>query len=217
MGHDRRKSSTAITPHAWEAQETVDLVLVTYDKSHILVQISSPVSRDEKVKEILLFEISSLSASRSGQVSMPEKTGMKVNMNEDPQEISESIKLLDLQSHSSTVLHPVPLPSDVASRIETPLAFISRSSASASRLIFLDADFWVCSWRLTSPTNAARRPSNKSIGGGDRGNEVKQHYFLPGDWISPDCVALVTVMGDGTVLYPRNGEIAVIRCAGVGC
>jgi WD40 repeat protein len=216
MGHGRRKSSTAIAPHAWEAQETVDRVLVTHDKSHILVQISSPVSRDEKAKEILLFEVSSLSTSGSGQVSMPEKAGIKFSMNEDPQEISESIKLLDLQSHSSTVLHPVPLPSDVASRIETPLAFISRSSASASRLIFLDADFWVCSWRFTSPTNAARRFSNRSIGGGDRGNEVKQHYFLPGDWISPDCVALLTVMGDGTVLYPRNGEIAVIRCSGVG-
>jgi hypothetical protein len=41
---------------------------------------------------------------------------------------------------------------------------------------------------------------------------LKQHFFLPGDWIGPNCVALCTVMADGTVLCPRNGEVAIVKC-----
>ena len=39
----------------------------------------------------------------------------------------------------------------------------------------------------------------------------KQHFFLPGDWINPDCVALCTVIGGWDGFCVRgNGEVAVV-------
>jgi hypothetical protein len=37
---------------------------------------------------------------------------------------------------------------------------------------------------------------------------------LPGDWISRDCLALCSIWGiERSLLCPRNGEVAVVRCA----
>ena len=64
---------------------------------------------------------------------------------------------------------------------------------------------------LSLKNDAISRPSVV-----ESGIDIVQHYFLPGDWNSPDCVALATIMTDSTLLIPRNGEVAVVRCESVG-
>lgn len=46
-------------------------------------------------------------------------------------------------------------------------------------------------------------------------SQIKSHYCLPGDWVSPDCVKLMQTFGDGTLLCPRTGEVVMVRRRGL--
>jgi WD40 repeat protein len=94
------------------------------------------------------------------------------------------------------------LPADIASRIREPLAFLSRG-----RFVFLDVDRWICTWRL--PSSVPRRPQGRGSESGSGG--IEQYYFLPGDWVTSNDVHLCTIMPDGTLLCPQNGEVAAIQ------
>ncbi len=61
-------------------------------------------------------------------------------------------------------------------------------------VVFLDHEYWVCTWPLgSSPVRA-----------------VKRHFFLPRDCISPEAMMLATLTGTGSVLFPKDGELAVV-------
>jgi hypothetical protein len=190
--------------NAWNTVcDVVERILLTVDKTFLLVQLSHIFTtlqhQSQNQKSLLLFDTSSLSIS-----------------------------------NNTTELEPFTLPEDVVSRVEIPLSFLPRD-----RLVFLDKDYWLCSWKLpllpsltsqdpglsyshhtvttsASPLAHCRTSSSASkrpLDGVGGISESKQHFFLPGDWVSPDCVAICTVMADGTVLCPRNGEVAVVKCA----
>lgn len=188
-----RKSSI---PNIWEVQDAVERVLVTLDGKHILIQTAH-----RKEKEILLFEVASLTE------------GEGATRTHSSEALSAAVPKADPDKHSTSAcqdepihLDPLALPSNLASRIEIPLAFMSRD-----RLVFLDRNFWLCSWRLPLPSNTAfRRPSGLT---GANIFEITEHYFLPGDWVSPNYVSLCRVMAGGIVLCPRNGEVAVVKCS----
>jgi WD40 repeat protein len=97
------------------------------------------------------------------------------------------------------------VPQHIASRIREPLAFLSRR-----RLVFLDVDRWICSWRLPG-SGPARAQGRK---GSETGTaEIEQYYFLPGDWVTSNETRLCTVTPDGTLLCPRNGDVATVQAA----
>ncbi|KAH0541241.1 hypothetical protein FGG08_004246 [Glutinoglossum americanum] len=62
------------------------------------------------------------------------------------------------------------------------------------RVVFLDHHFWVCTWEV-------ERVYRKH----------KRHFFLPKDWLSPMALGLLVLNGQGSVLCPRNGEVAVVK------
>ncbi|EFR02385.1 hypothetical protein MGYG_05381 [Nannizzia gypsea CBS 118893] len=62
------------------------------------------------------------------------------------------------------------------------------------QLAFLNHDYWLCTWDLESDENSYRK-----------------HFFLPKDWILPDTLDLITMDCSGNLLFPRNGEVAVIQ------
>ncbi|MCJ1378262.1 hypothetical protein MMC17_001359 [Xylographa soralifera] len=96
---------------------------------------------------------------------------------------------------SSTTLTPVPIPPEIQQKIEIPLGVLPKQ-----RLIFLDKDYWMCSWRL---------------GANFATEKVQKYYFLPKDWLNAECLNLCALLTDGRFLIPNNGELAVIKCAGV--
>ncbi|KAL6808092.1 WD40 repeat-like protein [Trichoderma sp. SZMC 28015] len=102
-------------------------------------------------------------------------------------------------SQGSQVLPYTLIPIEIASCIRQPLAFLSRS-----RLVFLNVERWICTWRLPSWTGKASESSTKAI---------ERYYFLPGDWATSDEARLCTITPDGTLLCPRNGDIAVVQAA----
>ena len=106
-------------------------------------------------------------------------------------------------------ISPRPIPQTVSSRIEKILgvlkeeslretrSFLSHSASQSNLLAFLDKEYWVCTWAF----------GDDAVSDG----KVKRHFFLPQDWLSPDCVRLATVSKDGIFYCPRNGEVAIVR------
>ena len=61
-----------------------------------------------------------------------------------------------------------------------------------NRIVFFDHQYWVCS---------------SDIG---KNSRPKRHFFVPQDWIDRSTLPLITLLEGGTLLFPRNGEIAVV-------
>jgi hypothetical protein len=61
-------------------------------------------------------------------------------------------------------------------------------------LVFLDHQYWLCTWDIEGDEKACRR-----------------NFFLPKDWLSPDSLSLVVLDQLGTLLCPRNGDVAIVR------
>ncbi|KAI0490672.1 hypothetical protein F4859DRAFT_520389 [Xylaria cf. heliscus] len=65
---------------------------------------------------------------------------------------------------------------------------------SQDRVVFLDHQYWVCTWEVElNYTNH------------------KRHFFLPKDWIDPITLKMVLVNKHGTILYPKGGDVAIIK------
>jgi len=194
-----------VNPESFAEQTTVDRVLVTLDKKHFLVQ-TSLVYEKSKEKTLFYFETSSCVTSI---VATP---GVK-------------------PERSSMIIITFLLPRSISSQIALCLAFLSNNN-----LIFLSRSLSICSWRLTfrsSPSLSASLPTrgfldvapattsstplhyhDKYDSGDSAGEKTNTLFSLPGDWISKDCVALCSVWSkERSLLCPRNGEIAVVRCA----
>lgn len=97
------------------------------------------------------------------------------------------------------------LPKNISAQIREPLAFLSRR-----RLAFLDIERWICTWRLPVSVSVDSQ-GRKSLDSGVAG--IEQYYFLPGDWVTSNESRLCTVLPDGTLLCPRNGDVATIQAA----
>ncbi|MCJ1466023.1 hypothetical protein MMC07_004642 [Pseudocyphellaria aurata] len=97
--------------------------------------------------------------------------------------------ILDASDNPSLTIRPLSIPPEIRARIEIPLGMLPKD-----QLVFLDQDYWICTWRV-STDSAPRR-----------------HYFLPKDWINAESLDMCVLTPRGTFLYPRNGDVAVIEC-----
>lgn len=183
--------------HSSDPISTVDRVLVTTDKRHMLAQITL-TKVNSKEKAFLYF----------GTPSCPTPIA--------------ALPVIDPERGIDTIT-PFVLPQSWSSQVAFSLSFISQNN-----LLFLSRDFSVCSRRLALPsslvvTSAISTNSNsvvpamtETMKNSDNLVEapLKLLFSLPGDWISRDCLALCAVWGvERSVLCPRNGEVAVIRCS----
>lgn len=203
-----RHQSAPLNKESFLDQDTVDRILVTHDKQHVLVQLS-PSNQNAKEKTFLYFEASSWSIS-----------------------ISATAPDID-QDRSSPVITPFTLPRSLSSQIALALAFLSHDS-----LIFLSRTFSIRSWRLplrpvpslssfpsssrsTSIATVTKNPATlhdhhhrHNHADGTARDAAELLFSLPGDWISRDCLALCSIWAvERSLLCPRNGEVGVVRCA----
>lgn len=204
-----RYQTMPFDPESSQDQNTVDRVLITHDKKHMLVQISPLNHQNSKEKMFLYLETPSFSTAAAA-------TTPGIDQDKDPIAIKSFF-----------------LPRHISSQITHPLSFLSRDN-----LIFLSKNFSVCSWRLpfrsgqtpsplpttrssstaTARSNATTFLDHHHHHNNDTDNntkdDVKPLFWLPGDWISRDCLALCTIWGvERSFLCPRNGEVAVVRSA----
>ena len=181
-----------------------DRVLVTQDKRHLFLQMSH--SKDHSLeKQFFFFETTAISTT------FPQAAEDLASPHETERE--------DSISQSSSISLSV-LSTDLSSKTAVALAFLSRD-----RLVFLSKSFTICSAHVpwspfhlvsrsgttsTNTTTASRRPSARGTGE----DTVQEHFALPGDWISTDCLLLSSIWGiERSLLCPRNGEAAVVKCA----
>ncbi|KAG8530798.1 uncharacterized protein KY384_004155 [Bacidia gigantensis] len=62
------------------------------------------------------------------------------------------------------------------------------------QVVFIDHQFWLCTWAMEQVYS-----------------KHKRHFFLPKDWLSPTALRLIVLNAQGTLMCPRNGEIAIVR------
>ena len=63
-----------------------------------------------------------------------------------------------------------------------------------NELVFFNHQHWLCTWDVETEVKDYRR-----------------HFPLPNDWINPETLILTVLNEHGTLLCPRNGEVAVIK------
>lgn len=165
-------------------QASVTRLITNVDLSNILLKLTSPGSSTRPQHEYLLFEVADI---------LP-------NIAESPKE-------------DHKILPYTLLPSEVATRIREPLAFLSRR-----RLLYLDIDRWICTWRLPPSATARGSLGTQGLSARKRGSEsasggIERHYMLPRDWLATREARLCCSMPDGTILCPRNGDVATVQCA----
>ena len=96
---------------------------------------------------------------------------------------------------SSSILTTSAIPEGIQNQIEIPLGVLSRQP-----LVFLDEDYWICSWRPAA---------------GIKAEKAERHHFLPKDWVNKESLSLCAILADGKLLIPSTGELAVITCLGL--
>jgi WD40 repeat protein len=196
------ESKTEEGPHGSDEYQ-VDRVLVSQNKRHLFLQMSHSRDRSRE-KEFFFLETSAISTS-----ARPENPT-------SPQEHVDS-------QPSSISLHA--LAADLSSNIALALSFLFRE-----RLVFLSKSFAICSVQIPwgpgpFPPRQAARPSITSIktissasssqtARGTSEDVVQEFFALPGDWISRDCLVVCSIWeAEKSLLCPRNGEAAVVKCA----
>lgn len=83
------------------------------------------------------------------------------------------------------------IPPVIASRVEVPLGVLP-----GSLLVFLDQDLWICTYRLGSVYDDEL---------------IKRHHFIPRDWAGTESLEQCCMLEDGTLLFPKDGKVAVIK------
>ncbi|KAI4864634.1 hypothetical protein F4820DRAFT_328440 [Hypoxylon rubiginosum] len=190
----------SITVGPWNHLDyaTIDKVLVTQDREHVLVQVSSR-NHNKKERTLHCFKTADF------LTSFEETLGTEHQRKPD-------------------VINPTILPYAVSSEIAIPLSFLSHN-----RLIFLSRDYSICSWQLISSNTMPTPRAGNSIATANlslypnhhRTNiavkkPFKELFCLPGDLIGMDCLSLCTIWeAEICFLCPRNGEVAVVKCAGL--
>ncbi|KAI4107872.1 MAG: hypothetical protein LQ339_002482 [Xanthoria mediterranea] len=61
-------------------------------------------------------------------------------------------------------------------------------------IVFLDHDYWVCTWRIESEVL-----------------DVKRHFFLPRDWLNSGTLQMAVLNRQGTFFCPKYGDVAIVR------
>ena len=193
----------------------VDKVLFTLDGSMALVETSKCSSHHSREKQFMFLSIDSESiisalgskstiiqpkllphdlVSRLGLplgfvVSDPIQSARRISFAMSPSSADSSRKsFLTLQSVNNT--------SSWRSSSSTFLNVGDPALTTGNEhvLAFLDHEYWVCTYVL-----ADGRPGR-----------VRRHHFLPRDWINMDWLQLAVMRPDGTLLCPRNGEVAIV-------
>ncbi|KAI1324505.1 hypothetical protein F5Y16DRAFT_402357 [Xylariaceae sp. FL0255] len=91
--------------------------------------------------------------------------------------------------------HPVFVPPSIISHILFPLGILSNS-----RLVFLDHEFWLCSYPL------ARSPHSPVV------DTYHRFYFIPRNWVTKDSLEQCVLGEDGTLFWPKADRVVLIRC-----
>ncbi|KAF7504396.1 hypothetical protein GJ744_002262 [Endocarpon pusillum] len=216
------KPTTKFTSSENETENAVDKVLFTLDGSMALLETSKCSAHHSREKQFMLVSIDAESIIEAlGSTTMVieptllhseliSRLGLPLGF-----VMSDSIQSARHKSFApSTTSHPNSADPSRKSFLNTPTSlsvsntpswrassstFLAVGDASLSPgnehvLAFLDHEYWVCTYVVAE----------------GRAGRVRRHHFLPRDWINMDWLELAVMRRDGTLLCPRNGEVAMV-------
>ncbi|KAM0802252.1 WD40 repeat-containing protein [Usnea florida] len=102
------------------------------------------------------------------------------------------------------------IPDDVRSRVRIALAILP-----GDRFVFLDWNWWVSSYKMvdfghqSASAGISSKPPEHHGKEGDK--FVQRHYFVPDDWITGGSLDLCCMTADGTLIYPRDDKVSMVR------
>ena len=99
----------------------------------------------------------------------------------------EFLSTSDLQ-----IQHPHSLTSDCMTELASQIKRLI--GTYQDRIVFLDHDYWLCTWRIDAGLA-----------------DVKRHFFLPKDWLNHNTLHMATLNAHGTFFCPKHGYVAIVR------
>ncbi|KAL8670217.1 MAG: hypothetical protein Q9168_005231 [Polycauliona sp. 1 TL-2023] len=108
------------------------------------------------------------------------------------------------------LIKPTMIPDNVRAQVRIALAILPND-----RFVFLDHELWVSSYDMLASTDHPAPqsiPAQPSRHYGNEGNEpIRRHYFIPDDWAMSGSLQLCCMTADGTLIYPRDGKVSMIK------
>ena len=103
------------------------------------------------------------------------------------------------------------IPEEVTKLVEVSLGVLAKD-----KFVFLDQDFWICTWKIGSiyakdepATSGAVSPS-KHTQNAENAGMVKKHFMLPRHWLNEESLPLLRLVESGRLFCPKGDEVAVI-------
>lgn len=174
----------------------VDRVLSSQDKNHLLLQVST-VGDSSRTSQLFFLKTPDLSSHERSD----DKT-------------ETSSPTICLYRMLPVLYHDVSLALGLI--WGDRLIYVSRDSAICSKQLH-----WTSESTASSNAVQPKNPRNMRSRALARGNAAteKQNYgakelfAFPGDWANEQALGLCSLWGiETSLLYPRNGEVAVVRC-----
>lgn len=106
--------------------------------------------------------------------------------------LSSGLHLEFLSTSDLQVQHPHSLTSDCMAELAAQIKRLI--GTYQDRIVFLDHDYWLCTWRIDTGLN-----------------DVKRHFFLPKDWLNHNTLHMATLNAHGTFFCPKHGDVAIVR------
>ena len=163
---------------------------VTQDLKHVLIQLSSNLSF-AGFNRYFIVPLSELDSVRPGAYQ---------------------------GQNDPVVVRSATIPDDVRSRVRIALGVLP-----GDRFVFLDRELWLSSYKMeassarrhhhhqsTSTGNSSRPSKQLGIDGDER---VQRHYFIPDDWAMGLSLILCCMTADGTLFYPRDEKLSIIKAS----
>ena len=106
--------------------------------------------------------------------------------------LSSGLHLEFLSTSDLQVQHPHSLTSDCMTDLAAQIKRLI--GTYQDRIVFLDHDYWLCTWRIDAGLN-----------------DVERHFFLPKDWLNHNTLHMATINAHGTFFCPKHGDVAIVR------
>jgi WD40 repeat protein len=103
------------------------------------------------------------------------------------------------------------IPEEVTKLVEVSLGVLAKD-----RFVFLDQDFWICTWKIGSvyakdePVAVGAMSPSKHAQNVESAGFVKRHFTLPRHWLNEESLPLLRLVESGKLFCPKGDEVAVI-------
>ena len=79
-------------------------------------------------------------------------------------------------------------------KVELPCQVKRLIGTFQDRVVFLDSDYWLCTWKIDGDSD-----------------DLKRHFFLPKNWLNTSSLEMATLNEQGTFFCPRFGKVIIVR------